>query len=188
MTVKRSYTLRDIIFIALIGIFCGAIFFGTDIIYNFLKLGLSALGLGPVANDLLLGLWMIAGPLAAMVTQKIGASILAETIGGAVEALLGGQFGASAILSGFIQGFGNELGFAFTSYKRFDKLGLLFSTVTSTIVTFAWSLFNEGYGSYKIGFLLLLVFVRFLSIGFFAGVVVYWVNKLIERSGITHRD
>ncbi|MCH4171208.1 MAG: ECF transporter S component [Lactobacillus sp.] len=184
---SRSYKLRDIIFIALIGIFCGAIFFLTDLVYNFVSAALAAIGLGPVANDLMLGLWMIAGPLAAILTQKIGASIFAETLGGFVEMLLGGQFGASAILAGFVQGVGNELGFTFTGYKRFDKFGLFISTITSTIVTFIWSLFQAGYAKYTPAFLLLLFVVRFISIGFFSGVLVYWIQKLVLKSGIATR-
>ncbi len=38
--------------------------------------------------------------------------------------LLGGQFGAGAILSGLIQGIGSELGFTFTGYRHYDKLAL----------------------------------------------------------------
>ncbi|WP_125710612.1 ECF transporter S component [Companilactobacillus zhongbaensis] len=183
-----SYSLRDIAFIALTGVFCGAIFFGTSLSYNFLAAGMAAIGLGPFANDVLLGLWMIAGPLAAMLTQKIGASTIGELLGSFVEMILGGQWGAATLISGLIQGVGNGLGFAMTGYKRFDKLGLLLSTITGTLVTFGWSMINEGYGKYNFGFILLLLLVRFISIGFFAGVLVYWINKLVEKSGILNRD
>lgn len=183
-----SYSLRDIAFIALTGVFCGAIFFGTTLSYNFLAAGLAAIGLGPFANDVLLGLWMIAGPLAAMLTQKIGASTIGELLGSFVEMILGGQWGAATLISGLIQGVGNGLGFAMTGYKRFDKLGLLLSTITGTLITFGWSMINEGYGKYNLGFLLILLLVRFISIGFFAGVLVYWINKLVEKSGILNRD
>lgn len=183
-----SYSLRDIAFIALTGVFCGAIFFGTSLSYNFLAAGMAAIGLGPFANDVLLGLWMIAGPLAAMLTQKIGASTIGELLGSFVEMILGGQWGAATLISGLIQGVGNGLGFAMTGYKRFDKLGLLLSTITGTLVTFGWSMINEGYGKYNFGFILLLLLVRFISIGFFAGVLVYWINKLVEKTGILNRD
>ncbi|KRK32667.1 thiamin ABC transporter subunit [Loigolactobacillus bifermentans DSM 20003] len=185
---KQGYKLRDVAFIGIIGVFCGAIFFATDLSYNVLTAALSVIGLGPVANDLLLGLWMIAGPLAAMLTRKIGSCTIAETLGGFVEMILGGQFGAGAILSGLVQGVGNELGFAATRYQRFDKFGLFLSTITSTIITFAWSLLSEGYAKYNVGFLVLLFVVRLISIGFFAGVLVYWINKLVEKSGILQRD
>lgn len=183
-----SYTLRDIAFIALTGIFCGAIFYGTSLSYNFLSAGLSAIGLGPVAGDLLLGLWMIAGPLAAMLTRKIGASTLGELLGSFVEMILGGQWGAATLISGLIQGVAIGLGFACTGYKRFDKFGLLLATITSTIITFGWSMISEGYAKYNFGFLILLFVVRFISIGFFAGVLVYWINKLVEKAGILNRD
>ncbi len=75
-----NYSLRDVVFIVLIAIFCGVIFFATNLSYSFLTAGLAAIGLGPLANDLLLGLWMIAGPLGIMLTRKIGSSIIAETL------------------------------------------------------------------------------------------------------------
>ncbi len=46
-----------------------------------------------------------------MLTRKIGSSHHRGNSGGLVEMLLGGQFGAGAILSGLIQGIGSELGF-----------------------------------------------------------------------------
>lgn len=183
-----SYSLRDVAFIALTGIFCGAIFFGTTVSYNFLSAGLAAIGLGPFANDILLGLWMIAGPLAAMLTRKVGASTLGELLGSFVEMVLGGQWGAATLISGLIQGVGNGLGFAMAGYKHFDKLGLLLSNITGTIITFGWSMINEGYAKYNLGFLILLFVVRLISIGFFSGVLVYWINKLVEKSGILNRD
>lgn len=179
-----KYHVKDIIFVALIAIFCGAIFFATDLAYNFVSAALSAIGLGPVASDAMLGLWMIAGPLAAVLTQKAGASVLAETLGGFVEMMLGGQFGASAILAGFIQGVGSEVGFAITGYKHFDRFGLLMSTVTSTIVTFIWAIFSSGYLHYKLSFLLVLIGVRFISIGLFSGVLVQGIHRLVQRAGM----
>lgn len=182
-----NYSLRDVVFIVLIAIFCGVIFFATNLSYSFLTAGLAAIGLGPLANDLLLGLWMIAGPSGIMLTRKIGSSIIAETLGGLVEMLLGGQFGAGAILSGLIQGIGSELGFTFTGYRHYDKLALFLSTVTSTIITFGWSLAQEGYAAYRPSFLIVLFIARFISIGFFCGVLVAWINRLVERSGIMRR-
>lgn len=183
-----TYSIRDIAFIALIGIFCGVIFFTTNISYNFLTAALTTIGLGPVANDLLLGLWMIAGPLGIMLTKKIGSSILAETLGGFVEMVLGGQFGAGAIISGLTQGIGTELGFTLTGYKWFGKSNLFLSCVTGTIVTFIWSYFNEGYAKYNFNFLILLFIARLISISFFDGLLVYWINQLIEKSGIVRHN
>ncbi|AKP67906.1 ECF transporter S component [Companilactobacillus ginsenosidimutans] len=183
-----NYSLRDVAFIALTGVFCGAIFFATSLSYNFLLAGLSAVGLAPVANDLLLGLWMIAGPLAAMLTRKVLACTIGEILGSFVEMILGGQWGAATLISGLIQGVGSGLGFTMTGYRRFDKFGLLLSAITGTVVSFGWSLISEGYLKYNFGFLIILFIVRFISIGFFAGILVYWINKLVEKSGILNRD
>lgn len=181
---RTRYQLRDIVFIGMIGVFCGAIFFLTDLSYNVLTAGLSAVGLGPIANELLIGLWMIAGPLAGVLIQRPGACALAEILGGFVEMLLGGEFGAAAVLAGVIQGIGSELGFAMTGYRHFDKLGLFLATVTGTVVTFGWRLLSAGYAKYSLGFMVLLIVVRLISIGFFSGVLVHWISRLVNRAGI----
>ncbi|QGG60331.1 ECF transporter S component [Loigolactobacillus bifermentans] len=185
---KTRYQLRDIVLIGIVGVFCGAIFFTTDLAYNVLTAGLSAVGLGPIANELLIGLWMIAGPLAGVLIRRPGACALAEILGGFVEMLLGGEFGAAAVLAGVIQGIGSELGFAITGYRHFDKLGLFLATLTGTIVTFGWRLISAGYSKYSWGFILLLLVVRFISIGFFSGILVQGVSRLVARSGILQHD
>lgn len=96
----------------------------------------------------------------------------------------GGEFGAAAVLAGVIQGIGSELGFAMTGYRHFDKLGLFLATVTGTVVTFGWRLLSAGYAKYSLGFMVLLIVVRLISIGFFSGVLVHWISRLVNRAGI----
>ncbi len=53
----KKLHVRDIILLALIGIIFGAIFMGTDFIYNALTVVLTPIGLAPMANDLMMGLF-----------------------------------------------------------------------------------------------------------------------------------
>jgi energy-coupling factor transport system substrate-specific component len=102
----------------------------------------------------------------------------------AVEMLLFSSWGASTLISGFIQGIGNELGFACTGYRNWGKIGLTFSTIGATIITFIWDLFQSGYSQYSLGLLITLFIIRLISIGFFAGVLVYWIQQLTAKTGL----
>ncbi len=177
---KIHWALRDVIFLAIIAIFFGIIYQ----LWSYAYYALAATPLKPYANDLTLGVWIMAGPLAGVLLQKAGASVVGEMLAAAVEMLLFSSWGASTLLSGFIQGIGNELGFACTGYRNWDKLGLTFSVLGSTIITFIWDLFQSGYRQYSFGLLISLFVIRLISIGFFAGVLVYWIKKMVFKTGL----
>ncbi|MBZ2405806.1 ECF transporter S component [Liquorilactobacillus hordei] len=177
---KKGWSVKDVIFLAIIAIFFGIIYQ----VWSFAYYAVAATPLKPYANDLTLGVWIMAGPLAGVLLKKAGASVIGELLAAAVEMLLFSSWGASTLISGFIQGIGNELGFAVTGYKNWGKLGLLLSTIGSTIVTFIWDWFQSGYSEYQVGLLISLFVIRFISIGFFAGILVYWIKKLTDQSGL----
>lgn len=83
---KKKFHLQDVILIALIAIAFGAIFVGTDWIYNALYLVI-----GPFANEALFGLWIMAGPLAAYLIRVPRAAIVGETLGPLPKSYLGGR-------------------------------------------------------------------------------------------------
>ncbi|KRM92071.1 ECF transporter S component [Liquorilactobacillus cacaonum] len=177
---KKGWSVKDVIFLAIIGIFFGIIYQ----VWSYAYYALAATPLKPYANDITLGVWIMAGPLAGVLLKKVGASLIGELLAAAVEMLLFSSWGAATLISGFIQGIGNELGFAATGYKNWDKLGLLLSTIGSTIITFIWDWFQNGYNEYHMGLLVTLFIIRFISIGFFSGVLVYWISRLVNKSGL----
>lgn len=177
---KRSWDLRDVIFIAIIAIFFGIIYE----LWSFAYYAVAATPLKPYAGDLTLGVWLMAGPLAGILLKKIGASLISELLAAIVEMFLFSSWGAANIISGFVQGVGSELGFALTGYKNWSKLGLFLSTITSTIVTFIWDMFMSGYADYNPTMLIVLFIIRFISIGFFCGILVYWIKLLVDKSGL----
>ena len=54
-------------------------------------------------------------------------------------------------------------------------------------MTFAWDLVNSGYMAYKPGMLITLFVIRLISVGLFAGVLVYLINALVAKSGLMKR-
>ncbi|GAA3613860.1 ECF transporter S component [Secundilactobacillus similis] len=174
---KKQFHLQDIILIAMIAIIFGAIFVGTDYLYNVLFVAV-----GPFANEILFGLWIMAGPLAIYLTRIPGSAIVGEVLGAAAEVIFGGTFGISALLSGIVQGVGSELGFTVYRYRRWDWVSLLTSSVTTTIVAFGYELFRLGYVHYSLGMIAALFAVRLVSVIFFGTIMVRSIFGLLDRA------
>lgn len=184
---KQKWTLQNVILLALIGIIFSVIYWIMDPVYQIVNSGLAVIGLQAFTNEITLGVWMMAGPLASYILKKVGAGFIGEMLGAAGEMFLGGSYGVGTLLSGFIQGIGSELGFALTGYKNWFA-GLWLSTLTGTVVTFAWDLFKSGYIHYKLSLLVALFIVRYLSIFFFSGVLVHLIAKLLDRSKLLSHE
>lgn len=177
---KRGWTLQNVIFLAILAIFFGIIYQ----VWSYAYYALAATPLKPFANDMTLGVWIMAGPLAGVLLRKPGAGLLGEFLASTVEMLLFSSWGAADLISGMVQGAGVELGFATTGYRRWGAAGLFFATLWSTIITFAWDWFQSGYQDYQLPMLVMLFVIRFLSIGFFAGILVDWIAKLVSQTGL----
>ncbi|WDC80360.1 ECF transporter S component [Ligilactobacillus ruminis] len=177
---KKTWELKDVIFLAVIGIFFGIIYQ----VWSYAYYAMAATPLKPFANDATLGVWIMAGPLAGVLIRKAGASVIGEMLAAAVEMLLFSSWGASTLISGFVQGIGSELGFAATGYRDWGKRGLFLSTLFTTSITFVWDLAQSGYMEYHLPLLTVLFVVRFISIGFFAGVLVAMIAKMVDKAGV----
>lgn len=181
---NKKFHLQDIILITMIALIFGAIFVGTDYIYNILSILV-----GPFANEILFGLWIMAGPLAIYLTRIPGAAILGEVLGAAAEVIFGGTFGVSALLSGIVQGVGSEAGFAIWRYHNWGWKSLLTSSFTTTVVAFTYELFRLGYVKFSIGMVIALFVVRLISVCFFGAVLVHGVFSLLARAhALRHLD
>ncbi len=74
-----------------------------------------------------------------------------------------------------------------SGYKHYDWLGAVSTTITTTIVTFAWDWFRNGYN--KFGFKNVYYFSgRLLSMFIFCGVLVMLIERLLERSHVMKRE
>jgi energy-coupling factor transport system substrate-specific component len=99
----------DIVVASVIAVASGAVFFAWNIAHDAVTAPLKALLPGLQALDG--GVWLFAGVLVALVVRKPGAALFGEFVAAVVSALLGGQYGATVLLSGLVQGLGAELVF-----------------------------------------------------------------------------
>lgn len=181
---KSRFGLRDVILLALIGIIFGVIYFAGDFVYNAVTLALTPIGLGAAGNDFTMGLWCMAGPLSGFMLKRPGSAFLGEFLGAAGEMFLGGQWGASNLISGAVQGVASELGFTLVGYRMYNWLTILSTTATTTILTFAWDWFRNGYSHFTLPILLACFVIRFISMFLFCGVLVKLITNLLERAHV----
>lgn len=67
----------------------------------------------PGFEGLLNGIWLFAGPLAAIIVRKPGAALFAETLAAALELAMGNPWGiGGSLIIGICQGLTAEIGFA----------------------------------------------------------------------------
>lgn len=110
-TPRRSLRWRvvDIVVASVIAVAASVVFFVWNIAHDAVTAPLKAFLPGLQALDG--GVWLFAGVLTALVIRKPGAALYGELVAAVISALLGGQYGATVILSGLIQGLGAEVVF-----------------------------------------------------------------------------
>ncbi|AOR74019.1 ECF transporter S component [Limosilactobacillus fermentum] len=152
----KHFTLKDIIFIMLIALILGALFVGTDVIYAPLYLVI-----GPFANEVLFGLWIMAGPLAIAILRLPGTAVIGEVLAAVA---------------------GSELGFLTLHYKNWGWPALISSAFWVTVVSFAYEIFKQGYIHLALPMILALFCTRLVSDLLFGAVLVHYVVRLLVRA------
>lgn len=165
---------RDIVVTAVIGVSFGVVFWFWGQVWTWSDALFAA---APWAKDLIYGVWLIPAVLAALIVRKPGAALFAEMVGAGVSALIGSQWGADTLLSGFVQGAAAEIVFAFTLYRAWSLPVLGFAAVASAAAAWVhdWALYYA-----EIAFDVQLV--RGLMMGASAVVIVAVGSVLLARS------
>ena len=177
----KKIHVNDVVLITLIAIVFGFIYIASDTIYNILTLVLTPVGYGPLANDITMGIWCMAGPIAGFLLKKPGAAFLGEFLSSCVETFIMAEWGIANVISGFMQGVGNELGFTLSGYKIYNWFTLFLSATTTTIVTYFYDFFKNGYNHFTIFNIWFYFFVRWLSMIVFCCLFVKLIIKLLEQ-------
>jgi energy-coupling factor transport system permease protein len=110
----------DILVVAAIAIAFGIVFwFWNAFVWVWLA------PLGQPWEYIISGVWVMPAVVAPMIVRKPGAAVFAELVAAIVSVLLGSQWGLDILLSGFVQGAGAELIFAFLLYRSFGPVTAL---------------------------------------------------------------
>ncbi|WP_144710908.1 ECF transporter S component [Curtobacterium pusillum] len=118
-TTKRSLRWRvvDIVVASVLAVAIGVVFKLWEFGYE--PISAAATLVLPGTQALFGGVWLLAGPVVAIVVRKPGAALYAEMVAASVEALLGTQWGWLTLEAGLVQGLGAELVLALFLYRTY---------------------------------------------------------------------
>ena len=139
----------------MLGVALGVAFWGFDtFLYEPLKVALSAF---PPLQELMLGVWILPAVAGALLVRRPGAALLCEMVAATVEMMLGNQWAAMVLWSGFLQAAGVELVVALWRWRRFDLLaavlgGMLGAVLEITVYEW-WSYVAEYSWTWKLVYL-----------------------------------
>ena len=173
MNEKKEYgwKLKEIILVAMICIVFGVVYLGGVYLASFLSTLLTPVGLAPLANEIVFGVWFMAAILAAYILQKPGVCIVAEVLAALIEVLLGNMYGPMVIVAGIVQGVGGEIVFALGRYRKFNTKMIYLAAAGCCVTSFLWSFVRSGYGQLAVPLLIIMFLIRLVSTLIFSGLI-----------------
>ena len=181
---KSNWDIQAIILVSLIGLIMGVIYtYGFNLIYNLAKAVLLPTGYVQLTDTLMSGLWYMAAPLVIYFVPAKGSATLGETLAALGEMLVGGQWGVITILAGFVQGFGNEIGFLTAkSRKNFSWVAVLLGATGAHFTGFFLTYTLYGWYKYNLNLQILMFFTGWVSSLFFDGILVKLICNRFEKA------
>lgn len=174
-------TLAEIVSVVVLGVVFGFLYYA-------LVLGWRALGVlmgpfGDLAQNVLIGGWIVVAPLAVFITRRPGTGILAEVAASVVEVVfLGSPVGPILLLSAFIQGLGAEVAFLLTGYRRYGLGVFLASGLTGAALSFVYATIRFGWWGQDL--FALRLGLHLTSGVVLCGLLAWLVARTLLRSGV----
>ena len=180
---RRSLRWRvvDIVVASVLAVAVGVVFklweFGYEPISAVMTLVL------PGTQALFGGVWLLAGPLVAIVVRKPGAALYAEMVAASVEALLGTQWGWLTLEAGFVQGLGAEIVLALFLYRAYRLPVVVFAGAAAGLAlgindSVLW------YPGYDAGFKTVYVVSAIVSGAVIAGLGSWLLVRALAATGV----
>lgn len=172
------WTQREIVIVAAIGVVFGVIYLAW---VQFWLLAQSLIG--PIALDIVFGVWCVASVIAAYIIRKPFAAFFGEVVAAVAEVATGSPAGVILLVTGVIQGAGAELPFLVTRWRRYDLPILLASGASAAMFSFIYSWIRFNYGALDSRLLILMLAVRIVSGMLLAGLLGRTVARALQQTG-----
>ena len=176
---SRRWTMKETVVITVSSVVFGMIYLA------WVQAWLVAQGLiGPLAMDIMFGLWFAGSTFNAYVIRKPGVAFATAMIAVVAEILSGNASGAILLLTGFVQGLGSELPFAVTGWKRYSAPVLAASGATAALLSFIYNWFRFDYGTLQWGLLIAMFVIRVASGVILGTIVPVLFARRLKGSGV----
>lgn len=176
----RVWRTVDIVVAAVLAVAFGVVFQAWGLLWTAIDPVLFAF---KPLGGVMVGVWLMAGVVGALVIRKPGAAIFVELVAATVEALLGSQWGASTLVYGLIQGLAVEVVFLAFGYRRWH---LSVAAIAGAVVGVATAVldFAYYYSSWSTGWKSTYVLTTLASGLVIAGLGGWWLVRVLARTGV----
>ena len=156
--ISKGWTTRETVVVAVSSVVFGMIYLA------WVQLWLLAQGLiGPIAMDIVFGLWFAGSTFNAYVVRKPGVAFATAMIAVITELLAGNPAGLILLITGLVQGAGSEIPFALTRWRRYSWSVLLTSGGTAAVMSFGYNWILFDYQNLDTGLLIAMFIIRVAS-------------------------
>lgn len=156
--ISKGWTTRETVVVAVSSVVFGMIYLA------WVQLWLLAQGLiGPIAMDIVFGLWFAGSTFNAYVVRKPGVAFATAMIAVITELLAGNPAGLILLITGLVQGAGSEIPFALTRWRRYSWSVLLTSGGTAAVMSFGYNWIIFDYQNLDTGLLIAMFIIRVAS-------------------------
>ena len=156
--ISKGWTTRETVVVAVSSVVFGMIYLA------WVQLWLLAQGLiGPIAMDIVFGLWFAGSTFNAYVVRKPGVAFATAMIAVITELLAGNPAGLILLITGLVQGAGSEIPFALTRWRRYSWSVLLTSGGMAAVMSFGYNWIIFDYQNLDTGLLIAMFIIRVAS-------------------------
>jgi len=158
VTNPSPWKLKDILSLMVISAVFGLVYLAWVQFWFFLQ-GI----MGPLAMDLVFGLWYSGAIFASLYFFKPGAAFFSAMVSVITQIFAGNPSGLVMLLTGLVQGSGSESAFLVTRYRRRGWKMALLSGFVTTQFSFVYTWIRFSYWTLEPGYVLLMYLVRSTS-------------------------
>ena len=184
MQLKKSWELKDVIMMAILGVVFAAVYMAVFQGGLAISTALTPLGLSSFGFEIIYGVWFMAATLAAYIIRKPGVALVTEVLASAIELLMGNSGGLTVVLTGIIQGTGAEVVFALFRYKKWTLGSLTLGAMLSAVFIFCYELYYLNYIALAPGLLAGQLAVRLVSAFVFSGLICKLAGDGLAKTGV----
>lgn len=182
---KTQWRLKDIILVSILGAFFAAICHATALLARGpVALILTPIGLGGLEFEIVFGIFFFSSTFASYIIQKPGIATIVGLLTGFIQILLGSPAAATVWLSGLVQGFGAEIGFSLTGYKKWNLTVMLLAAFGSTVTSFLLAWQRGSWHELPFGIIALRFAIRLASGLIISGFGAKWLAERLAKAGV----
>jgi len=181
----KSWSLKDVILCSLLGTLFAVICLST-VLSLIGPVGplFAAVGLGHLAFEFAFGIFLFSAIFAPYIMQKPGVATVVGLLTGFIQVLLASPFASTVWLSGLVQGFGVEVGFAIFGYKKWNFISIFTASTTAMTASFILAWQRELFADYTFGMLMTRIIIRWASAVLISAILGKFLADRLAKAGV----